>query len=695
MLQRLISRYARTKTGALRRRLSRRAPRRRLAVDRLEQRAMLSGVVTIGDSWAWLIAANAPGSAPPASGFNDSLGIVLNAFHPGVTHYNESFGGGTAAQHVAELYTPTGIISRINAHPDADIVWLSSGGNDMLLGQFGGGFYVNNPNNPTVYANIQNNVQTLVDAILAVRSDIQVVIEGYDYLNIWDTVSGSTGDTVRLNLGVIKSGNTIVDGLQNLAVNDGFKAAEAGKTAIANASRRVAHIDNFGLNNTAGGYTGYFGSFPAGTSYPPELYPYLPTPANRMNTGDPIHLNNLGYGTLALYAEQQFLASALSPAQLALSATSLDFGNVRFGTSASLSTTASNVGPNYTKVKNLTFAAAAGDFGGGGQSFDPLFNDPTLGSDTAAVGYSYTPTSRGADAASVTISFASGSTNLDLSGQGVGPDFDSAAAITLPTFMQGNPAVGAPLDVSNATSDGDLGGLTDLTLLSAAITGPDAARFSLSGFTPGAVIAAGGTLHLAVAFDEAGAAPGTYSATLSLATDQGAALGGPGQQFDIPLSVTVLIPGDATADGLVDGSDYTVWADHYQQTTGAGYSVGDFNGDGQVNGGDYTIWADHYAPPPAPALAPSLSQKSPSASDPAPETVAGAASKKVELARPSNNSPAALADHVFARSGTSWRPRVPAAALASARIAAAWDALVASEIRGGAAVAHPLWRAPR
>jgi hypothetical protein len=54
-------------------------------------------------------------------------------------------------------------------------------------------------------------------------------------------------------------------------------------------------------------------------------------------------------------------------------------------------------------------------------------------------------------------------------------------------------------------------------------------------------------------------------------------------------------PGDANFDGVVDGADYTIWADHFQQS-GQKWETGDFNQDGIVNGADYTIWADHFAP---------------------------------------------------------------------------------------------------
>ena len=54
--------------------------------------------------------------------------------------------------------------------------------------------------------------------------------------------------------------------------------------------------------------------------------------------------------------------------------------------------------------------------------------------------------------------------------------------------------------------------------------------------------------------------------------------------------------GDANLDDVVDGGDYTLWADNYLQT-GKAWQTGDFNNDGLVDGGDYTLWADNFAPP--------------------------------------------------------------------------------------------------
>ena len=59
------------------------------------------------------------------------------------------------------------------------------------------------------------------------------------------------------------------------------------------------------------------------------------------------------------------------------------------------------------------------------------------------------------------------------------------------------------------------------------------------------------------------------------------------------VNVTIRLPGDGTGDNVVDGLDYGVWQNGYQQP-GASFETGDYNGDGVVDGLDYGIWQEHY-----------------------------------------------------------------------------------------------------
>ncbi|KKQ46374.1 MAG: hypothetical protein US62_C0001G0017 [Candidatus Woesebacteria bacterium GW2011_GWA1_37_8] len=54
-----------------------------------------------------------------------------------------------------------------------------------------------------------------------------------------------------------------------------------------------------------------------------------------------------------------------------------------------------------------------------------------------------------------------------------------------------------------------------------------------------------------------------------------------------------VFPGDANGDGKVDGADYVIWLNHYNQNVG-GASNGDFNNNGRVDGADYVIWLTNY-----------------------------------------------------------------------------------------------------
>lgn len=52
-------------------------------------------------------------------------------------------------------------------------------------------------------------------------------------------------------------------------------------------------------------------------------------------------------------------------------------------------------------------------------------------------------------------------------------------------------------------------------------------------------------------------------------------------------------PGDANNDNKVDGLDYVIWLNHYNQNI-SGASNGDFNNNGKVDGLDYVIWLNNY-----------------------------------------------------------------------------------------------------
>lgn len=487
-------------------------------------------IITIGDSWAHLIADYG------------SLQLMLNTFFPGqgYTVANESFGGGTAQQHASQL---SQITSKINAHPQADIVYLSSGGNDFLAGQTLGGWYLGMSGESAFFDSVGGYVQTVVDHILSIRPDIQIVIGGYDYINAWDPdlSNGGAGQVFRANFALGLNGTGYIFSIptfeigQQQSLNAAFRSLEQRKQNIAGASRRVHYVYNFGIVNSLNGYNGYFGTWSAGSD--PSAYNDLPVTRSRLGSGgdDPIHLDATGYNIIATQAYNSFFNTAFQAGTLSLSPSTINFGNVRVGTSAGDSTTASNTAANFTKVANLTWPGASGEFSGGGGSVNPLFKDPSLGSDTASKSYGYAPTNRGTDTQNLTATSTGGNRTLTLTGKGVGP----MVGLSPSSLSFGSVTVGesSPLQltVTNTTSDPDLGSLTNLTLRSAQITGTHASQFTLSGFSAGTVLGKGSSDQVTVTFQPTGDS-GSRSATLVLQTDEGAALGGSGQTYNITLS---------------------------------------------------------------------------------------------------------------------------------------------------------------
>lgn len=53
--------------------------------------------------------------------------------------------------------------------------------------------------------------------------------------------------------------------------------------------------------------------------------------------------------------------------------------------------------------------------------------------------------------------------------------------------------------------------------------------------------------------------------------------------------------GDANNDGRVDGVDYVVWLNNFNNDTTGGPSQGDFNNDGRVDGVDYVVWINNHS----------------------------------------------------------------------------------------------------
>ncbi len=227
------------------------------------------------------------------------------------------------------------------------------------------------------------------------------------------------------------------------------------------------------------------------------------------------------------------------PPSSGMTASNTNFGNVRVGTSANATVTVTNSGQSGSTLTGTIGAASGSEFSpvSGTQSFTL-----TQGQ-SANRTYTYAPNARGTDSTPVVVNSDATNSTLTLTGTGVSPvysssvapsttiDFGSVEAYSYNEFV---------LRIENLTPDADLGSLTNLTLLSATISGIDASYFSIQNFTPGTVIGKNGYFDLVLRATNPEWRLAYKNAVLTIVTDQNAALGATGSAFSYDLRARML-----------------------------------------------------------------------------------------------------------------------------------------------------------
>jgi hypothetical protein len=255
----------------------------------------------------------------------------------------------------------------------------------------------------------------------------------------------------------------------------------------------------------------------------------------------------------------------------------------RVGTSATATVSVSNVGDGNKAATQIVSGTTLNNLNGTisntlGSGFSANGGNPTsisLGdayggpASSTTLGYTFSPVSRGTSGFTTTFSFSNGNqagTNLSesvpvsVSAQGVGPEFQSKLGLTTntPTAVAGGATASSGptinfgsvaynmtttlyLELANITSDANGGNdaLTDLTLKSFTIWGPDASKFSV-GLSPGTVVHKGASVFLPISV--LSTTLGMLSGSLTIFTDQTASLGGVGDTFTYVLMALVPEP---------------------------------------------------------------------------------------------------------------------------------------------------------
>src|SRR6185437_3967257 len=264
--------------------------------------------------------------------------------------------------------------------------------------------------------------------------------------------------------------------------------------------------------------------------------------------------------------------------------TTANAGPVRIGTTGAATISISNVGhgdlanggSSANSAYNLTGAVGYATTGAGLAANGAPPSSVNLGdAASSTVTYTYTPLSRGTASSTATVSFADGKSDgsnaaqtvtATITAQGVGPTFTSvfngvtdtptavakgATATTGPTISMTvgrNSTATYLLTLENTSTDPGAANLTDLTIESFAFSGADAGSFN-STFTNGTVIHEGDSIVIPITV-VGGNTVGPLNSTLTLFTDESAALGGIGDTFTYRLAAAVPEPENLAVFGL-------------------------------------------------------------------------------------------------------------------------------------------------
>ncbi|MEM1178022.1 MAG: Calx-beta domain-containing protein [Acidobacteriota bacterium] len=180
------------------------------------------------------------------------------------------------------------ITGELNRLPTVDTVQLTIGGNDVLAGQTGGGFYVGMgaAAESALMERVTADTMAIVDHVLAHAPQMEVIISLYDYPNFVDPVSngGCSPSFERMGEPTPRQLNDMMH-----RFNDSIAAAAASRP-------RAFFIDHLGTMQFLYGFPGE-GIAPGMLTPPGDLG--RPSPLEAMsNPLDCIHMNPVSYSAV-------------------------------------------------------------------------------------------------------------------------------------------------------------------------------------------------------------------------------------------------------------------------------------------------------------------------------------------------------------------------------------------------------------
>lgn len=274
-------------------------------------------VLLAGDSWAqYMWDDNAHNITFDKFGQADKLAVSRSlGSNPGANYTGPEYAisGSEAREWVDTANYPwiANVAAELNANPSIDSIMFSLGGNDILAGKSGGGFYKDmNLDVPgskeALFATILANSTTITNAFTAVRPNVDVLVSSYEYpnFNVTTLFCGIYACPKRRDLSRDPDGALITD----IEINTMNIDVETQRIAWTNANTRL-HFDNgdgemhyfYGDGVAAPGALARPGQmaplytpFPGGNPLRPSLRSNFRLTAGFISA-DPIHLNPAGY----------------------------------------------------------------------------------------------------------------------------------------------------------------------------------------------------------------------------------------------------------------------------------------------------------------------------------------------------------------------------------------------------------------
>lgn len=226
-------------------------------------------ILIVGDSWATSITAENREGFPAPDVFDAALeshGFGMYETRGAVTAW-----GGRKASDWAKPAQLDEIRTELEAHPDVDFVHLIIGGNDFLAAVREPDFKDRTAEERAdVWRGIVADIERIVDACLAVRDNLTVVIADYDYLDyeaagrFWPFDFHGV-DTGTLNGWLVELGQC--------------------KRELAARYERCIYVQNFGTLQYA------FGDPPRGVPYPGQAPDFDPFPGGDPALGMPADIS--------------------------------------------------------------------------------------------------------------------------------------------------------------------------------------------------------------------------------------------------------------------------------------------------------------------------------------------------------------------------------------------------------------------